>query len=100
MAEEMIYNTYGRFMIRHAEGRRRKIVEYDDYYVDDENPMFGRINGFPRCIIALHFTPTKNRRKNSDGTETQYLLQGEFKVCRKKTAHVCSECAYIDAVKN
>ena len=35
-----------------------------------------------------------------DGTETQYLLRGECKVCRKKTTRVCSDCADTDAVKN
>ena len=76
LAVEMIDNTYDRFMIRHAEGRRRTIVDYDDDYIDDENPLFGQINGAPRCVIALHVTPTKKRRKKSDGTETKYLLQG------------------------
>ena len=32
-------------------------------------------------------------------TETQYLLQGKCKVFRKKTKHVCSDCADTNAVK-
>ena len=75
----MIDNTYNRFMIRPAEGRKRKIVESDNDYIDDENPLFGRINGAPRCGIALHVTPTNNRRRKRDGAETQYLLQGACK---------------------
>ena len=100
LAEEIIDNTYNRFMIRRAEERRRTIVHSDDDYIDDENPLFGCINGAPRCGIALHVTPTKKRRKKRDGTETQYLLQGECKACRKKTTHVCSECADTDVVRN
>ena len=73
----MIDNTYDRFMMRRAEGRRRTIVVSEDDYVDNDNPLFGRINGAPRCGIALHVTPTTKRRKKRDGTETQYLLQGE-----------------------
>ena len=87
-------------MIRREEGRRRTIVDSDDETFDDKTPLFGRINGAPRCVIALYVTPTKKRRNKRDGTETQYLLQGECKVCRKKMTHVCSDFAYIDAVKN
>ena len=31
-------------MIRCAEGGRRTIVDSDDDYVDDKNPLFGQIN--------------------------------------------------------
>ena len=75
------------------------IVDSDDKTFDDDNPLFGRINGGPRCGIAIYVNPTKNRRKKRYGTETQYLIQGEYKVFRKKTTHVCSECADTDAVK-
>ena len=100
LAEEMIDNTYDRFMMQSAEGRRRNIVDSDDETFDDDNPLFGRINGAPRYGIALHVTPTKKRRKKRDRTETQYLLQGECKVCRKKTTHVCLDCADTGAIKN
>ena len=63
-----------------AEGRRRNIVDSDDKTFDDDNPLFGQINGSPRCGISIHVTPTKKRRKKRDGAETQYLLQGECKV--------------------
>ena len=66
----MIYNTYDRFMIWSAEGRRRTIVDSDDKTFDDDNPLFGRINGAPRYVISLHVTPTKKRRKKRDGIET------------------------------
>ena len=71
LAEEMIDNTYDRFMIRSAEGRRRTIVDSDDETIFDDNPLFGRINGAPRCGIALHVTPTKKRRKKRIGPETR-----------------------------
>ena len=77
-------------MIRSAEQRRRTIVDSDDYDIDVENPLFGRINGAPRCGISLHVTTTKKHRKKRDGTDTQYLIQGECKEFRNNTVHVCS----------
>ena len=74
MSEQMIDNIYDRFMIRSAYGRRRTIVDSDDETVDDDNQLFGRINGATRCGISLHVGPTNKRRKKRDGTETQYLL--------------------------
>ena len=100
LAEEMINNTYDRFMMRGTRGRRRNIVDSDYKTFDDDNPLFGQINGSPRCGISLHVTLTKKTKKKGDGTETQYLLQGESKVCRKKTTHVCLDCADNNAVKN
>ena len=46
----------------------RTIVGSDDDCVDGENPLFYRINGDPGCVIALHVTPNKKKRKNMDGT--------------------------------
>ena len=83
-----------------AEGRRRPMFDSDDETFDDDNPLFGRINGDTRCVIALHLTPTKKRRKKRDGTETQYLLQSECKICWRKTTHVCLNFADTNAVKN
>ena len=100
LAEDMIDNTYDSFMIRSLEGRRRIIVYSNDEIFGDDNPLFGRINSDPRYIISLHVTPTKKRSKKSDGTETQYLLQGDCKFCRKKTTLVCSDCVDTNAVKN
>ena len=71
LAEEILDNTYNRFMMRSVEGRRRTIVDSYDKTFDDDNPPFGRINGAPKCGIYLHVTPTKKRRKKRDGTETQ-----------------------------
>ena len=68
LAEDIIYNTYDRFMIRSAEGRRRTIVDSDDETFDDNNPLLGRINGAPICGIVLHVTPTKKRKKKRDET--------------------------------
>ena len=39
LAEDMIDNTYDRFMMRSAEGRRRNIVDSDDETFDDDNPF-------------------------------------------------------------
>ena len=60
---DMIDNTYNRFMIRSTYRRRRIIVDYDDKKFDDYNPLFGLINGAPRCLIDIHVTPNKNRKK-------------------------------------
>ena len=48
LARYIIYNTYNRFMIWNAEGRRRTIVDSDDEAVYENNPLFGRINGATR----------------------------------------------------
>ena len=99
-SEEMIDNTHNRFIIWSAEGKRRTIVDSDDEIFDDDKPLFGRINGDPRCGIALHGTLTNKKRNKRNGKETKYLLQVECKVLQKKTTHVCSDCADTDAVKN
>ena len=88
----MIDNTYDRFVIRRAEGRSMTIVNSDNETVDCDNLLFGTINSAPRCGIDIHVTTTKKRRSKKYGTETQYLIQGEYKVFRKKTTHVCSDC--------
>ena len=74
-------------------GRRRKKI-------DDNNPLFGQINGDPICGIDLHVTSTKKRRKKRYGIENQYLLQSECKFFCKKTTHVFPDCADTDVVKN
>ena len=86
-------------MIQYSKRRRRTIIDSADYF-DDKNPLFGRINGALRCGIDLHVTPTKKHKKKRDGAETQYLLQGESKVFRKKTTRVCSYCADTDEARN
>ena len=100
LAEEITDNTYDRFMMRSAEGRRRTIFDSDDETVGDNSPLFVRIYGAPICGVAIPIIPTKKRRKKRNGTYPQYLLQGECKVCRKNTTHVCSDCADTDVVKN
>ena len=71
MAEDMIHNTYDRLKIRIAEGRRMIIVDSEDETVNDNNLLFGWINGDPICGIALHVTRTKKRRNKRDGREDQ-----------------------------
>ena len=63
----MIDNTYDRFMIRSAEGIRRTIVDSDYKTVDDEKPLFVRINGDTICGIDIYVTPTNKRRNKRDG---------------------------------
>ena len=75
LSENMINNTYDKFMIRSAEGRRRKMFDSDDETINDDNPLFGRINGSPRFGIAIHATPNNKNSNKSDGIEIQYLLQ-------------------------
>ena len=96
----MVDNTCNRFMIRRAEGMRRTIVDSDDETANDDNPLFGQINGAPRCVISFHVSPTKKISKKRDGTETRYLLQDKCEVFRKNTTHVCSDCEDKDAFRN
>ena len=44
LAEDIIDNTYDRCMIWRAKGGRKTIVDSDEETVDDNNPLFGRIN--------------------------------------------------------
>ena len=67
LSEEMIDNRYDRFMIRCEEERRRTIVDSNDDYADDKNPLFGRINGSPRCGIALNDAPLRTGRRRGMG---------------------------------
>ena len=87
LSEDIIDNTYYWFMMRSSEGRRKTIVDSDDKTFDDNNPLFVRINGAPRCVTALHVTATKRSSKNWGGTETQYLLQGSARSSGRR--HVC-----------
>ena len=100
LSEEVIYNTYDRFMIWCAEGRKRTHVDSNEKNVDDKNPLFDQINDASICVIVLHVNPNKNGRNKSYGIETLYLLQDECKVYWNNTTHVCSDCADTDAVKN
>ena len=45
------------------------------------------------CInIATHLTPTTERKRKKNGELTNYTLQGNCRICRKKTSYVCSAC--------
>ena len=47
----------------------------------------------PGSGIGSHLTPTKRKRKNPDGIDSRYSLQGRCMECRKHgTTSVCSEC--------
>ena len=84
----MIYNTYDRLMMQSEEVMRRTIVDSDDETFDDDNPLFGRINGDPICGIALHVTSTNERRKNRDGKKlnTCFKASARYSVIRQ---HMC-----------
>ena len=68
IAEETINNTYNRFMMRSAEGRRKTIVDSDDETFDDDKPLFIRIKSATRCGVYLHVSLTKKRSKKRDRT--------------------------------
>ena len=86
--EEMIDNTYDRFMMQSAEGRRRNIVDYDDKTFDDDNILFIQINGAPRCGISLHVTPNKNRREKCMGEKLNTCFKASARSARR-IRHVC-----------
>lgn len=46
----------------------------------------------PRMGIDAHLTPTKKRKKNADGTDSNILHRGLCRVCHKKTSWLCSLC--------
>ena len=75
-------------MMRSAEGRKRNIVDSDEKTFDDDNPLFGQINSAPRCGISLHVTPTKKRRKKSDGTETHTCFKASARSSVRRR-HMC-----------
>jgi hypothetical protein len=60
--------------------------------IDDVSPLLARGSLAPRSGLAAHLTPTKRKRKQKDGTETNYLLQGQCCVCTQKTTSCCSQC--------
>ena len=88
LAENMIDNTYNRFMIRRTEGTRRTFFDSDYYYVNGKNPLFVRINGAPRCEISPHVNPTENMTKIGMGQR----LNTCFKVSERSSGrrrHMC-----------
>ena len=84
LSEELIDNTHDDV------GRNRRMSRVGG---DDIVPVkLITETGDIRCGIDIHLTPTKKRRKQRYGTPTKFLYQGNCRVCRKKTVHVCSKC--------
>ncbi|KAG7336612.1 hydrolase [Nitzschia inconspicua] len=50
-------------------------------------PAINKLDGTPRMGTHAHLTPTKRKRKG-----TSFALQGNCRVCRKKTKYLCSCC--------
>ena len=76
LSEEFIENTFDR-----RTGPRRGFP--------GEEEAAGR----PESGIGPHLTLTKRKRKNPDGTDSRYSLQGRCMDSRKHgTTSVCSEC--------
>ncbi len=83
LAEELVDNSYDEGL---RAGRQKGIKP------NGESPTLSE-NGLPRSGINAHLTPTKRKRKRSDGSETRYLLQGRCKQCGSKTTMTCSLCS-------
>lgn len=84
LAEELIDNSYDEGL---RAGRQKGIGNSPK----ERSPTLSD-TGVPRSGINAHITPTKRRRRTSDGRETSYLLQGRCKVCSAKTTMTCSLC--------
>ena len=74
LAEEMIDNT-----LDNRSARRTRA--YD-----------GGSASSPAAVVAAHCSPTTKRRKERDGTVTNYSLQGRCLECKRKSSSVCSFC--------
>jgi hypothetical protein len=82
LAEELIDNTFD----QPVHGRRSAAGQ------NSGSPNAVSQNGFVRAGVGPHLTPTRRKRKKSDGTFSNHLYQGRCGVCGKKTAMVCSIC--------
>jgi hypothetical protein len=71
LAEELIDNTYGSRM-----GTRQRHATSPTHII----------------TTAAHLTPTKRKRKDKNGQPLRFSLQGQCKVCQKKSSCICSLC--------
>ena len=79
LAEDLIENTIG-----HVSVRRR--LRFDDEIEAPPTPRHG---------IGAHLTPTRKRRKTTDGRESRFLAQRTCFHCKKRGCTlVCSTCRY------
>ena len=86
LAEELIDNNYDTW------GHARRRQQGSGGMVNDESPTLSRVTGLPRSGVAAHLTPTKRRRRKSDGSLTIHRLQGRCMICQLKTTYLCSSC--------
>jgi hypothetical protein len=86
LAQELIDNKYDTIG-SNGSGRRSRAED-----CPEARARFMSNDGPARCGSGPHVTPTKRRRKRSDGTITRNLFQGHCRVCTKKTTFVCSVC--------
>jgi hypothetical protein len=84
LSEELIDNRYDR------RGRGRERTSNDE----PESPVNSVVatDGSTRCGVGIHCRPTKKMRATRSGELTKSRLQGNCKICRKKSSHGCSDC--------
>ena len=88
LAEELIDNRYDEGL----RGRDAMNASVEDG--TQNSPSICQTTGKPRSGLSVHLTPTKRKRKRSDGSNTPYLLQGRCVVCKAaKTTMLCSLCS-------
>ncbi|KAG7352187.1 hypothetical protein IV203_008235 [Nitzschia inconspicua] len=81
LAEELILNQYD---------LARRVARSSNELADGLGhcpPVINKLDGTPRMGTHAHLTPTKRKRKG-----TNFALQGNCRVCRKKTKYLCSCC--------
>ena len=88
LAEELIDNNFDN--VRHM--RRSPRSTPTQFNMCCKQVQLVDQTGAPRAGVNAHLTPTKRKRKNKDGQELSYSLQGRCKVCKSKTTYVCSQC--------
>jgi hypothetical protein len=88
LAAELIDNNYD--TVGSATKRATRSNDVNDS--DDDMPVINLITGQPRCGLSAHLTPTKRKRRDIEGNELSYSLQGRCRICQKKTTFQCSWC--------
>ena len=83
LAEELIDNTYDQV------GGTRRQSEITETPSQD---LVHRRTGAGRAGVYAHLTPTKRRKRLTDGSLTTHLQQGRCRQCGLKTRYVCSTC--------
>ncbi len=84
LSAELIDNTYD------CIGRRRS--RSPDQVTTPTGAAVCHLTGNSRVGEGPHLTPTRRKRKDKDGNETNQKFQGHCRVCKQKTTYVCSVC--------